>query len=500
MALFGKNNKAEGGFMDVIRCDKSEYLVWKWRPDAAEANAGDAQNDAVDSREGVNSTVKENAIRYGSSLRVKDGEVVVFVYPQKDGTLQDFIEGPYDGTIKTANFPVLARIAGSFFGGNSPFQAEIYFINLAGINQIQFAVPYFDVFDPRFMDFAVPVAVRGVFTFKLVDYKAFIKLHRLIDFNLEAFKKQIKAALAKYVKSVVTNIPSENSIPVLQLERKILQINDIVLGYIKPRLESDFGVQVSSVDIDAIEAAKDSEGYQKLMSVTQDITAQTTQAQAAVNIQNMEDTQRINAENMQETLRIQREQAELAQRLQTEGANFAVHQLDQQADVAKTAAASMGQMGQGGGMGNGGGGFNPGAMMAGMAMGGVAGQQMAGMMGNMMRPLAQVGEPQSFSSESAPEGRMQGMNQPPAAGMPGAPGTVPPPPPIVQYNVAVNGQTTGPFAMEQLAQMTQAGQLNQQSMVWKQGMAGWAAAGTVQELAPLFAPAAPPPPPPPPAP
>jgi hypothetical protein len=112
-----------------------------------------------------------------------------------------------------------------------------------------------------------------------------------------------------------------------------------------------------------------------------------------------------------------------------------------------------------------------------------------------------MGEPQSFSSESAPEGRMQGVNQPPAGGMPGAPGmprAVPPPPPIVQYSVAVNGQTAGPFTMEQLAQMAQAGQLNQQSMVWKQGMAAWAAAGTVQELAPVFTPAAPPPPPPPP--
>ena len=74
MGLFGK--KSEGGLMDVIRCDEQEYLVWKWRP------SGDA-----------NSTNKENAIRYGSSLRVKDGEVAVFVYKQKDGAMQDFIVG-----------------------------------------------------------------------------------------------------------------------------------------------------------------------------------------------------------------------------------------------------------------------------------------------------------------------------------------------------------------------------------------------------------------------
>ena len=125
--------------MDVIRCDEPDYLIWKWRPSGA-----------------ANSTKKENAIRWGSSLRVKDGELAVFVYDQKDGPQQDFIEGPHDDTIKTANFPVISNIIGLAYAGKSPFQAEVYFINLAGNMQIKFGVPYFDVYDPRFLDFAVP--------------------------------------------------------------------------------------------------------------------------------------------------------------------------------------------------------------------------------------------------------------------------------------------------------------------------------------------------------
>ena len=93
MGLFSK--KSEGGLMDVIRCDEQEYLVWKWRPSGED-----------------NSTKKENAIRWGSSLRVKDGEVAVFVYKEKDGSMQDFIEGPQDEIIKTANFPVITSIIG----------------------------------------------------------------------------------------------------------------------------------------------------------------------------------------------------------------------------------------------------------------------------------------------------------------------------------------------------------------------------------------------------
>ena len=156
MGLF--NSKKEGGLMDVIRCDEQEYLVWKWRP------SGEA-----------NSTKKENSIRYGSSLRVKEGEVAVFVYKKSDDEFQDFILGPLDKTIKSANFPILTNIVGTAFGGNSPFQAEIYFMNLSGINQIRFGIPYFDVYDPRFLDFGVPIAARGSITFNLTDYKSFIK-------------------------------------------------------------------------------------------------------------------------------------------------------------------------------------------------------------------------------------------------------------------------------------------------------------------------------------
>ena len=448
MGLFGK--KSEGGLMDVIRCDEQEYLVWKWRP------SGEA-----------NSTKKENAIRFGSSLRVKDGELAVFVYKQNDGENQDFIMGPHDQTIKTANFPILTSVVGSAFGGASPFQAEIYFMNLSGNVQIRFGIPYFDVFDPRFLDFAVPMAVRGSLTFNITDYKGFIKLNRLINFELDDFKKQIKDAVTKYIKAVVTNIPADNGMPVLQMERKILEINDLVAKYLGTRLETDFGVNMKGLDIANLEVDKEAEGYAELRKVTAEQTTKTVGAQTDVNIKNLQDTQKINATNMEETLRIQREEAQRAQKLQTEGQNISVHQLNQQTKVAQTAAESMGKMGSGGGSG-GSGMMDPGSMMASMAMGGAVGQGMAGAVGGMM----------------------SGMNQEKQT---------PPPPPSVQYNISVNGQQSGPFGWEQLKQMVEGGQIKKDTHVWKQGMAGWELAGNVDELVSLFG-AVPPPPPPPPAP
>ena len=441
MGLFGRGKS--GGQMNVIRCDEQEYLVWKWRPEGQD----------------VNSTTRENSIRYGSSLRVKDGELAVFVYKQKDGTIQDFIVGPYDETIKTANFPVLASIVGLAFGGESPFQAEIYFINLSGNVQIKFGIPYFDVFDPRFLDFGVPMAVRGTITFNITDYEGFIKLNRLINFELEDFKKQIKDAVTKYIKQVVSNCPSDNGIPVLQIERKILEINEIVASHLGKRLQEDFGVNMKGIDIAHIEVDKEADGYRELKAITATQTAKTVSAQTDINIQNLQDTQRINAENIENTLRIQREEAQRVQRLQTETNFMGAHALDQQTSVLKAGAENLGYMGQ-----IDGGDMNPAGLMTGMMMGGAMGGQMA----NMMNQIGQQVQQQSVT---------------------------PPPPPAISYMLYANGAQSGPYNMQQLQQLVQNGQLTPQTYVWKQGMANWEVAGQVAELSVLFVQQTPPPPP-----
>lgn len=448
MGIF--SNKKEGGLMDVIRCDEQDYLIWKWRP------SGEA-----------NSTKKENSIRWGSSLRVKDGEVAIFQYKQNDDTIQDFIEGPHDETIKTANFPILTSIVGSLWGGQSPFQAEIYFINLEGIAQIKFGIPYFNVYDPRFLDFATPVSARGTITFNITDYKSFIKLHRLINFDMDDFKSQIKDALTKYVKGIITNIPQDSGIPVLQMERKILEINNFIEPKLREAFLNDYGVNLKRFDLATIEFDKESEEYEKLVKVTREQQEKTTTAQTDVNIKNLQDTQEINATNMEETLRIQREEAQRAQKLQSETLNISAHQLNQQTKVAKTAAESMGKMGSGGSGSSGGGGgmMDPGSMMANMAMGGAVGSGMAGAVGGMMK----------------------GMNEQKQT---------PPPPPNVSYMVSVAGNQSGPFNMEQLKQFVNTGELTKQTFVWKQGMDNWVEAGNVQELGSLFVANMQPPPPP----
>ena len=414
--------------MDVIRCDEQEYLVHKWSPSG-----------------GANSTKRENAIRYGSSLRVKDGEVAVFVYQQKDGSVQDFIVGPYDQTIKTANFPILTSIVGAAFGGSSPFQAEIYFINLSGNVQIKFGIPYFDVYDPRFIDLGVPCTVRGTLTFNITDYKNFIKLNRLINFELSAFKDQVKDFFVRKTKSVVLGISQEANIPVMQIERKIDEISEAVQSKLQGSMQDDFGVNLKRLDIATIELDKEHAHYKQLKRATADQQTKFVEAKTGIEITNLD-----------ESMRIQRKDMELG----VEGKNFAVYQLNKQTEVLKSASESLGAMGNvnlGGG-----GGLNPAGMMTGMVIGSAMGNQIGGMMGSMQAPQAPAG---------------------------------PPPPPLAAYHVSANGQQSGPFTTEQLKQLMQSGQFSKTHHVWKEGMGAWEVASNVPDLASTFS-AGPPPPPP----
>lgn len=437
MGLFSKKKAA--GFMNEIRCDEPSYLVWKWHP------AGSALGE----------TSRENAIRWGSPLRVKEGEVAVFVYKQPKGNMLDFIEGPFDKIIETKNLPVLASIVGLAYAGGTPFQAEIYFINLARVIQVKFAVPFFDVYDPRFMDFGVPVAVRGTVSFSITDYREFIKLHRLNDFTLNDIEKEIRDALARYTKDVVTNAPAENNIPVIQLESKLSIVNDKIEYIAGERLKENFGVTVSGIDISAIELDKSSDGYRQLMEVTQRVSARTIEAQTAAAIKDIYAKQRIEAKNYEETLRIQREEGQYAQHKKTQSSNFAAFQVEAQTEVGVAGANALGKMGS-----NGAGKIQMGGnsgFVASMTVGGAVGKNIAGVM----------------------EGVMTGTKQPPA-------GSVPPPIPTATYHVAVNGQATGPYDIPTLTQMVSAGTFKKTDLVWKQGMETWVTAGSVEELYSLF--------------
>jgi membrane protease subunit (stomatin/prohibitin family) len=81
----------------------------------------------------------------------------------------------------------------------------------------------------------------------------------------------------------------------------------------------------------------------------------------------------------------------------------------------------------------------------------------------------------------------------------GAQGSAAGPPPLPsagpQYFVGVNGSQAGPFDLAALSAKVGSGEITRQTLVWRQGMAGWTAAESVADLQSMFAHVPPPLPP-----
>ena len=347
--------------------------------------------------------------------------------------------------------------------------------NMSKGSQVNFAIPYFDVFDPRLQDYGVPVAVHGAIVYAIEDMDLFHSVNRNEAYSDETFKNKLRGQLTKFIKSVVSNAPSDAQIPVVQIERKIFEISELIQQRVTPQVEKLFGITIRSLDITGINVDKESRGYRELKALTADLEKERMMAQHNAQISNFnlnndlqqdmlkkqselnldamgrrqeldlggqEELQRMNLENQRETMRIQREEMQRASRLQTEQTFMGAHQANLNAGVLNNATDN---------------GIN------------AFRQQTMGGMNNM----GQMGGAPQMPGQKGMGGAPQ---------MPGMGAAIP----QVQYYIGINGQQYGPCDWNKLQQLVQQDQLTQQSYVWKNGMAQWEFAGNVAELAPLF--------------
>ena len=495
MGLFSKKNTSEppdakvkggkeGGIMDMIRCDEKDFLIWKWRPNS-KADAGASR--------------KENSIRYGSSLRVRPGQAAVFLYQNKGE--YDVITGPFDDIVKTDNLPVLASIIGLAYKGGTPFQAEVYFINLARGMEIPFTIPYFRVIpsEPEYKAYDIQVAVKGALAFQIPTnpemLKYFLESWGTADTTIAEFDNKVKALLTQEVKQIVTNAPKDTGIFVMHFNSLIGEMGHYILSRMQERIMNRFGVFASDVIIEDIRYDEDSEGYARLKRLTEEqaqrfnlenekttllsfeIQRQTMQTDADIRNMTAKEMAQMQMEHMQDAMAKMREESQYAQHLQSEqaakqaglgseSAYINAHSINKQAEVLKTGMENIGQMGSmnfGGGDGH----MNPAGMMTGMMMGAAMGQQVGGMMNQMGQTM------------------QQGM-----AGA-GKPQATPPPIPTPQQSVfylAINGAQYGPCDVTALSQMLAAGQINGDTLAWCDGMPAWQPMKSIPALSALFGP------------
>lgn len=154
--------------------------------------------------------VQNQEIKMGAQLTVRESQMAVFV---NEGVIADvFTPGRY--TLTTENMPVLTKIKSWKYGFNSPFKAEIYFVNTK-----QFSNQKWGTSNPIMMrdqDFGV-IRLRGygIYSFKVSNPVIFLK--EIFGTNGSFTTDKITEHLKRMIVSGVSDAIAESRIPALDL-------------------------------------------------------------------------------------------------------------------------------------------------------------------------------------------------------------------------------------------------------------------------------------------
>ncbi|MBU1712522.1 MAG: SPFH domain-containing protein [Proteobacteria bacterium] len=183
-------------------------------------------------------------IKYGAQMTVRQSQAGVFFYKGK--AVDAF--GPGRHTLKTANIPVLTKIASIPWGMTSPLRAEVYFVNLKIFINLKWGTR-----DPvAFRDSQlglIRLRAFGMFNIQVVQPVLFI--NRIVGTQGIFTTSEIEEYLNKVIVSRFNDYMGETLDSILNLPAKY---EDIAEGLVK-RLKTDFshfGLELTNLYINSI--------------------------------------------------------------------------------------------------------------------------------------------------------------------------------------------------------------------------------------------------------
>ena len=182
---------------------------------------------------------EDKEIKRGAQLIVRESQVAQFVYLGEFGDTF----GPGKHSLVTDNIPILSTLKGWKYGFESPFKADIYYINTR-----LFTGNKWGTSNPIMMrdaDFGI-VRVRafGIFDFKIVEPKLFLREVAGSDhhFRLDEFADTMRSRIV----SVFSDALATAKIPVLDLATRYSDLGDALLPVINPTMTGKYGIEITS--------------------------------------------------------------------------------------------------------------------------------------------------------------------------------------------------------------------------------------------------------------
>jgi membrane protease subunit (stomatin/prohibitin family) len=183
-----------------------------------------------------------NQIKNGAQLIVRPGQVALFV---SNGKLADVFEpGMY--RLETKNLPILSTLLGWKYGFDSPFKAEVYFVNTTIITDLKWGTP--NPVMMRDVDFG-PVRVRafGTYTLRALDPR--ILLSNLVGTDSLFEADEISELLRSIVNNAFAEVISNANIPVLDVAMSYRELSEKMRVAVAELVDDEYGLEIPQLHI-----------------------------------------------------------------------------------------------------------------------------------------------------------------------------------------------------------------------------------------------------------
>lgn len=227
--------------------------------------------DGLKNRDWVIYKYPSEELKLGTQLIVQEGQVAIFV---KSGVVADiFYAGTY--TLKAANLPVLNSIVKLPFGGNTPFSAEVYFLNVTTRMDISWGTTDpIQLVDPKYY---VRLRIRAFGQMGVRIFDPTVLFRDLIGgmqksdiIKYDKIKEYYRGILVIKAKSAIADAIITNKISALEISTKLEELSERVKEQISPEFEKH-GLVVSNFYIQSINFPD--EDFEKINKILEDKAA-----------------------------------------------------------------------------------------------------------------------------------------------------------------------------------------------------------------------------------
>lgn len=182
-------------------------------------------------------------LRLGTQLVVKTTQYAFFIKGGK--VLDEFKEGTY--TLKSGNIPLLHSIVNIPFGGDTPFQAEVWYVNLLSkLDNKWGTLTPIQLEDPKY-NIVVPVRAYGQFGMSISDPKRFLQalVGTMKDFSTEKVVEYFKGKLISTITSAIGKKMVLDGISILQINVLLDELSEYCKGRVQQEFEN-YGIKIEN--------------------------------------------------------------------------------------------------------------------------------------------------------------------------------------------------------------------------------------------------------------